>query len=255
MGLFDRSASKASKLRDRTTLLLPSDPGDTLVGAARLYDPAVHSWHGRLVFRNGVLLFGPLPVTPKLEEQADLPPGMAVAYYTGIAVQSHQSRRTDEATQADGDLLAQALADRLGGTVRYTGPPPEPELAASVWSEQALSPDQAIEVVQPYDEGHLEVQDQTENVYSAYGIGGYIGLSYSSPLYYFEKDAPPALGALRSRRLHHWDLSLGRTRKAVASELAVKLGQAALALASRCGGVALDEYGFPIIDPEDLLPR
>jgi hypothetical protein len=252
MGLFDRTAGK---LRDRTTLLLPSDPGDALVDAARLYDPDVRSWHGRLVFRNGVLLFGPLPVTPRLEQQAELPPGTAVAYYTGIAVQSHQSRRADEATQKDGDLLAQSLAGRLGGTVRFAGPPPDPKLTPSVWSEQALSPDQVIEAVQPYDEGHLEVQDRTENAYSVYGIGGYIGLTYSSPLYYFEKDAPPALGALRSGRLHHWDLSLDRTRKAVASELAVKLGQAALALASRCGGVALDEYGFPINSPQDLLQR
>jgi hypothetical protein len=252
MSLFDRSASK---LRDRTTLLLPADPGDALVDAARLYDPDVRSWHGRLVFRNGVLLFGPLPVTTKLEQQAELPPGMAVAYHTGIAVQSHQGRRADDATQQDGDLLAQALADRLGGTVRFAGPPPDPKLTLSVWSEQDLSPDQVIEAVQPYDKGHLKVQDRTENAYMVHGEGGYIGLTYWSPLLYFEKDAPPALGALRSRRLHHWDLSLDRPRKAAASELAIQLGRAALALASRCGGVALDEYGFPISSPEDLLPR
>jgi hypothetical protein len=155
----------------------------------------------------------------------------------------------------DGDLLVHGLADRLGGTVKYAGPPPDPDLAPSVWSEQALSTDQVIEVLQPYDEGHLKVQDQTDNAYSVYGEGGYIGVTYWSPLLYIEKDAPPALGALRSRPLHHWDLSVGRARKAVASELAVRVGQAALALASRCGGVAIDEYGFPITSPNDLLPR
>lgn len=254
MGLFNRTAGK---LRDRTTLLLPAMPGDALVHVARLYDPAVHSWHGRLVFRNGVLLFGPIAVTPQLEQQAGLPPGTATAYYTGAAEQRSRERRPHEEKVADGDLLAQALAGRLGGTVRYAGPVPEPELTASVWSEQAPTPDQVIEVVQPYDEGHLEVQDrtETEDVYMVYGVGGYIGLTYWSPLYYFEKDAPPALGALRSRRLHHWDLSAGGPRKAVASELAVQVGQAALALASRCGGVALDEYGFPVSDPGELLPR
>jgi hypothetical protein len=60
MGLFDRSASKLS---GRTTLLLTADPGDALLDAARLYDPEVRRWHGRLVFRNGVLLFGPVAVT------------------------------------------------------------------------------------------------------------------------------------------------------------------------------------------------
>jgi hypothetical protein len=252
MGLFDRSASK---LAGRTTLLLPASPGDALMDAVRLYDPDVRSWPGRLILNNGVLLFGPVAVTPKLEQQAELPPGMAVAYYTGNALQSHRGRRTDEAKQQDGDLLVQALADRLGGTVKYVGPPPDPELAPSVWSEQAVPPDQVIEVLQPYDEGNLKVQSQTENAYSVYGVGGYIGLTYWSPLLYIEKDAPPALGALRSRPLHHWDLSAGRTRKAIASEVAVHVGQAALALASRCDGVALDEYGFPISSPEDLLPR
>ena len=76
MGLFDRSARR---LRGRTVLLFSADPGDALPAAARLYDPAVRPWHGRLVFRNGVLLFGPLPVTPELEHQAGFPAGMAVA--------------------------------------------------------------------------------------------------------------------------------------------------------------------------------
>jgi hypothetical protein len=252
MGLFNRPADK---LRDRTTLLLPAVPGSALSDAARLYDPNVHSWHDRLVFRNGVLLFGPVPVTPKLEQQAELPPGMAVAYYTGIALQSHRGQRTDEEKQTDGDRLVQGLADRLGGTVKYAGPPPDPQLNPSVWSDQALSADQVIEVVQPYDEGHLEIQDQTENAYSVYGVGGYIGLTYWSPLLNIERDAPPALGALRSRPLHHWDLNLDRSRKVVARHLAIQVGQAALALASRCGGIAIDEYGFPINSPEDLLPR
>ncbi len=252
MGLFDRSANK---LAGRTTLLLPASPGNELMDAVRLYDPDIRSWPGRLILNNGVLLFGPVAVTPKLEQQAELPPGMAVAYYTGIALQSHRGRRTDEEKQKDGDLLVQALADRLGGTVKYAGPPPDPQLNPSVWSDQALSVDQAIEVVQPYDEGHLEIQDQTENAYSVYGVGGYIGLTYWSPLLYIERDAPPALGALRSRPLHHWDLNMDRSRKVIARHLAIQVGQAALALARRCGGVAIDEYGFPITSPEDLLPR
>lgn len=117
MGLFDRSGSKLS---GRTALLLPADPGDALLDAARVYDPQVRPWNGRLIFRNGILLFGPLAVTSKLEQQAGLPAGMAVAYYTGAA--GHTSRG-HEAKHFDGDRLVRGLADRLGGTVKYAGPP------------------------------------------------------------------------------------------------------------------------------------
>src|SRR6185437_11597223 len=87
MGRLDRSASKLS---GKTTLLLTADPGDKLLDAARLYDPDVRPWRGRLIFRNGVLLFGPVTLTPELEQRAELPVGMAVAYYADAALQRHR---------------------------------------------------------------------------------------------------------------------------------------------------------------------
>jgi hypothetical protein len=243
MGLFNRTAGK---LAGRTILLLPADPGNALTDAVRLYDPAVRSWPGRLIFANGVLLFGPVTVTPKLEQQAALPPGMAVAYYTGLALQSHQGRRADEDKQGDGDLLVQGLAGRLGGTVTSAEPLPDPELTLSVWSDQAVPPEQVAELLRPYDEADFKVQDQTENSYSVYGVGTYLLVNYWSPQLYTEKDAPPALGQLRSRPLHHWDLSVGRSRKKVADDVAGRAREAALALAGRCGGIPVDEYRFPL---------
>jgi len=251
MGLFDRSVSKLS---GKTTLLLPADPGGALLDAARLYDPGVRSWLGRLVFVNGVLLFGPVPVTPKLEQQAGLPAGMAVAYYTAAALQGHRDRRDHDAKQSDGDRLVRGLADRLGGTVTYAGPPPDLALVTSVYSEQAPAPDQVIEVLRPYG-GDFKVEDQTDNSYSLSGPKIYFYVAYWSPRFYREPEAPPALGPLRSRPLHHWDLHAGAGRKNVARELAGKVGEGALALASRCGGIALDELGFPFSSPDDLLPR
>ncbi len=242
MGLFNRSASKLS---GKTTLLLAADPGDALLGAARLYDPEVRSWLGRLIFRNGVLLFGPVPLSPGLEQQAGLPTGMTVAYYIEAALQGHRGRRDHEAKQDDGDRLVQGLADRLGGTVKYAGPPPDPAVLRSVYGEQAVPPEQVIEVLRPYG-GDFRVEDQTEDSYSLSGKGTYFYVAYWSPRLYREQDAPPALGALRSRPLHHWDLHAGGGRKDIASELATRVDEAALALARRCGGVPLDEFGFPI---------
>jgi hypothetical protein len=251
MGLFDRSGSKLS---GKTTLLLAADPGDALMDAARLYDPDVRSWPGRLIFRNGVLLFGPVAVTPKLEQQAGLPAGMAVAYYVVLALQSHRDRRPDDSKQRDGDKLVQGLAQRLGGIVKYAEPPLDLAVLPRVYSERAVPPEQVIEVLRPYG-GDFKVEDQTEYSYSLSGKKTYFYVAYWSPRLYQEKDAPPALGALRSRPLHHWDLHAGGGRKDITSELAVRVGEAALALARSCGGMALDEYGFPISRPEDLLPR
>jgi hypothetical protein len=251
MGLFDRSASKLSS---RTTLLLTADPGPALLDAARLYDPEVREWHGRLVFRNGVLLFGPVAVTPKLEQQAGLPAGMAVAWYTGSAIQPTKEERSHTAKVDDGDRLVTGLAERLGGTVQYAGPDPSPALLASVYSQQALAVEQVIEVLRPYG-GDLKAEDEDEYSYGLTGKSAPFYVAYWSPRIYQERSAPPAVGAIRPGPLHHWDLNTGVHAKRAARKLSLTVGEAALALARQSGGVALDMLEFPLNDPEDLLPR
>ena len=259
MGLFDRSASK---LPGKTILLLAADPGDALLQAARLYDPGVRPWHGRLVFRNGVLLFGPVTVTPQLEQQAGLPAGMPVAYYTGAALRtSGELRGGNKAWQVNhetklshGDRLVCGLADRLGGIVKYAGKPPDLALLTSVYSEQALAPDQVVEVLRPYG-GDFKVEDQTKDTYSLSGQKIYFMVAYWPPRMYREMDAPPALGAMRSGSLHHWDLHAAFSRKDVAPELIARVVEGTLALASRAGGIAVDELGFTVSSPGGLLPR
>jgi hypothetical protein len=249
MALFDRSGSKLSS---RTALLLAADPGEALLDAARLYDPEVSQWHGRLVFRNGVLLFGPVEVTPKLERQAGLPAGMAVAWYTGAAVQRTSEERSHAAKQDDGDRLVRGLASRLGGTVHYAGPQPSLALLTSVYSEQAVATDEVIEVLRRYG-GNFRLEDETEDSYSLTGKGTYFYVAYWSPRLYREKEAPPAVGVMRSSPLHHWDLTTGSSASHASRELVGKVGAATLALASRSGGVALDVLGFRISSSDDLL--
>ena len=79
-----------------------------------------------------------------------------------------------------------------------------------------------IEVLRPYG-GDFRVEDQTADSYSLSGKGTYFYVAYWSPRLYREQDAPPALGALRSRPLHHWDLHAGGGRKDIASELATRV--------------------------------
>jgi hypothetical protein len=251
MSLFDRSASKLS---GQTTLLLTADPGNTLVDAARLYDPGVRHWHGRLVFGNGVLLFGPVAVTPKIEQQAGLPAGFAVAWYTGAAVQRHGQERTHTAKHDDGDRLVRGLAQRLGGTTHPAHLQPELALLTSVYSEQGLSVEQVTEALRPYG-GDLRAEDEKPDSYGMTGQDAPFYVGYFGPRLYLEREAPPAVGAKRSTPLHHWDINTGIRVSKAGSELTLKVAEAALALAGRSGGVALDMLGFRIESAQDLLPH
>jgi hypothetical protein len=251
MGLFDRSGSKLST---RPSLLLTADPGDALLDAAQRYDPEAHPWHGRLVFANGVLLFGPIEVTPKLQQEATLPAGASVAYYTGVAAQRTSERRAESAKQDDAEKLLYGLAVRLGGTTHLVDSPSKLALLASVYSEQAPSPDEVVEALRPYG-GEPRVEDQKEDTYSISGKGTYFYTAYWSPRLFVNREEPAALGKLRSSKLHHWDLNTGVAAKKAAPELCLKVGEAALALAATSGGVAIDMFGFRIAAPEDMLLR
>jgi hypothetical protein len=114
-GAVDVFGRSVHRLAQRLALLLPADPGFTLLDQARPYDPGVRRWRDRLIFRNGVQLFGPVTVPPDLAGRAGLSAGRPVACYADSALQPSRARRRHEATIGDAELLLRALADRLGG--------------------------------------------------------------------------------------------------------------------------------------------
>jgi hypothetical protein len=254
MGLINRPGKLAAKLATRTTLLLPADPGATLLDAARLYDPQVRRLRDRLIFQNGLLLIGPVTVTPEIERQARLPAGMAAAWYIGAGGLSSSQRRSHEAVVSDGDDLVTGLADRLGGTVQYSSPQSTLALMASVYSEQDLPIDQVAEVLRPFA-GVLRLAQEDAETYTLRGQDAPFRVFYWSPRLYSKEDGPPAVGAMRSKRLNHWDLHAVHSPEDVGREVCLKVGNAALDLAGRSGGVALDVLGFRINSADDLLPR
>jgi hypothetical protein len=253
MRLFDRSASK---LAAGPTLLLPADPGPALFDVARQYDPAVRysTLLHRLIFSNGVLLLGPVKVTPGVARQAGLPDGAVVAWHALAALQGHGERRVHDAKASDGELLVRGLAARLGGITHPAELQPQLALLASVYSEQAPAPQQVIGALRPYG-GDFEAQDAQDGSYRLGGQKIHFYVAYWPPRQYREGEAPPALGPLRPRPLHHWDLHGGARASDAPRELCLRVGEGALALASQSDGIALDMTGFPISNPEDLLPR
>jgi hypothetical protein len=254
MPLFDRSGRTAGKLTAGPTLLLASDPGEGLTETARLYDPQLRAWHGRLVFGNGVLLFGPITVTPQLTEQAGLPASAAVAWYADAALQGHRERRPDDAKRVDGESLVLGLAARLGGSVHPWPPLHKPALAASVYSERPLAPDEVVRVLRPYAGADVDVEDAKDDTYAVSGKHAVFYTAYWSPRLYNAALEPPALGAMRKGPLHHWDLNTGMHAGAAHPELRQKVASGALALAMAAGGVAVDMCGFRFESPEGLRP-
>lgn len=253
MGLFDRTASKMS---GRTTLLLSADPGDKLLDAARLYDPELGHWHDRLVFHNGVLLFGPVTVTPKIQQRAGLPAGAAVAWYTAAAGGPSSEGRTHEDKMADGECVVRGLAVRLAGTTQPAPLQPRLPLSASVYGEQGLTPEQVAEVLQPFGGGPRAAERDELTYVIRKGI--HFDVAYVSPRLFLGTAAPAALGKLRSGRrhdLHHWELITAVQASHAGRELCLKVGEAALALAGQVDGVVLDQLGFRVNTSEDMLLR
>jgi hypothetical protein len=252
MGLFDHTDAK---LAAGPTLLLTSDPGPALLETLQLYDPEVRHWHGRMVFSNGVLLFGPVEMTQKLAERAGLPPDTAIAWYARAAVQRHSEYRAHTQKVADGERLLMGIVARLGGGIHPAPSGQAPALVASVYSETGLPRDEVIGVLRPHA-GTLEAEDvKDDGSYALSGRHAGFYTAYRPPSSFVAKIEPPALGDLRKQQPHHWDLHAGVRASHAPRELCLKVGEAALALAARCDGVTLDVLGFRFSAPEQLLPR
>ncbi len=253
MGLFDRTATYLAK---GPTLLFTADPVDPLTDLLKLYDPSVRVRGDRLVFANGVLLYGPIDITQELAVQARLPAGMAVAYHAGVAIQSHRERRPDEAKWRDAHLLVRGLAKRLDGTVHGERPPMDVDLRASVYSGQVLPVEQVTGVLQPYLDDELKVEKDQDSYFLVTDQDPPFVTVYWPPRLsrWKEQPPPPALGPLREREPCRWELRSKFTAATADRDVCLKIGEAALALAKRADGVAIDMYGFPFARPADLLP-
>lgn len=246
----------AKRLAGRPALLLATDPGPALLEAVRLYDPRVRHWGGgplrdRLVLRNDILLFGPVQVTQKLAEQVGLPAGARLAWYTSVAASRQPGQ--EAARREEGERLVRGLAARLGGSTHPARLQPDLALILSVFSEQAVSSESAIEVLRPFA-GELAVDDVTAGTYSLTGKDAPFYTAYWPPAKSAALPAPPAVGPLYGKALHHWDLHSGQHAGKVSRELCQTMAEAALALAAVCGGMVVDVFGFPVSRPGDVQP-
>jgi hypothetical protein len=256
MPLFDHTAKR---LADRPSLLFPAGPTGAFADLVRRYDPAVEASPDKLVFGNGVRLYGPIAVTPDLERKAKLPPGLTAAYYTVVAYGAGANGRPEDAMWEDAERLIRGLAARLGGTVHSKRPLAKLKLEATVYSARTLPARQVIEVLQPFvDTGELLV-DETSDTPGSYALG-----TDEQPLFfvvYWPPQIsrtklgvpPPALGGRCGDEPCRWVLNGFSAVQDTPAAVSQKVGEAALALASAAGGIVIDAFGFPIDRAGELL--
>jgi hypothetical protein len=258
MALFDHPADRLAR---GPAVLFPAGPADGMAEAILRYDPQADVKSDGFVLGNGVRLHGPVKVTPEVARQAGLPAGMTAGYYAGIVEGGTGRSRPDSLKWQDAERLIRGLAVRLGGTVHDERPPMDLKLRVSVYSGHELPASQVVEVLQPFTgTGDLVVEQDT-------GVSGaYYLLTKAEPVFFVaywpprlsrSKLAlpPPALGGLGDKEPCRWDLRTKFPVAIVTRETCLRVAEAALALAHRADGVAIDTYGFPVDRPEDLLPR
>ena len=113
-------------------------------------------------FSNGVLLYGPISITPELAAKAGLPAATVTAFRASILPPARRQRRPEQATRRDAERLIRGLGVRLGGTIHGTRPPAVINLQASVYAAQPLPAQDVINVLQPYANGTLVVEDNPD---------------------------------------------------------------------------------------------
>ena len=152
---------------------------------------------------------------------------------------------------------ASRLASRLAArtTLLLRADPGDALLdAADLLGAADLPAGEVAEVLRPYT-GPLRAEDEAADTYTLNGSDTPFLVFFRSPRLYIRDNGPPAVGAMRSKPLYTWDLHAGVSPEDAGRETCLKVGNAALALASRSGGVAIDVLGFPVSSAEDLLPR
>ena len=257
MALFDHTAERMAR---GPTLALAAEPAGAVAGLMHRYDPAVRARGDHFVFGNGVLLYGPIEITPKLAAKAGLPAEATTAYRASILPPAKRQRRPEDVTRQDAERLIRGLALRLGGSVHGSRPPTTIDLRASVYSPQRLPAEHVISVLQPYASGTLFVEDN-EDVPESYFL-----LTEESPRFFTAYWPPrlshstlqppaPAIGALRDQEPGRWELTTKHPAATASAEICLTVGRAALDLSRRTDGIVIDTYGFPVDRPEDLLPR
>jgi len=270
MGLLagQRRRRLVHDLRSHMRLLLREDPGrEQMVELARLFDPdARPAGAGRICVdvQRQLYLTRPSTVDPGTAAEAQAPPGRPVAYFAQVQGRSAPLdlsglQREKQKLQESGILLLNGLAIRLGG---FAWPPAKiasDPLQATVYTPRPVTGADILGVIRPYIDGlvpHEDVSLGSIGVSSWRTPDGRQAEVWPERATLMLMHPPAALGEWRfSDHLYAIVLRLPGPAGQAGPDAARAIGRAALAVAAATGGICVDQLGFRVLKPDDLVMR
>jgi hypothetical protein len=268
MALLHTRRSLVKDLQVGIQLLLSEDPGrDQMVEQVRLFDPdARPASAGRICVNSmrQIYLTSPTAIDAGMAVEAQVPPGMTTAYFTQFVARgapTSASAALKDLREA-GTLLVNGLAVRLGGIARPHPTVLRGPMQVTVFTPRPVPQQEVGRIVagQLADVTPIEPNDWSRSVDVAWwrAAAGQLEIECWPP-------RSSGLAATRPAALGHtrwepntWTVTLFRTAQEAARTdpaLTSAVGRAALAVASATNGLCIDQFGFRVLRPEDLIIR
>lgn len=251
-------------------LLLPADPGPgQMLEYVHLFDPraelASHDSINVDSVREVYLSRG-YPIEPDVAAEANVPDGMGVAYFVTKTTRAQpfswsDVRRKDK-QQVDASFrLVRGLAVRLGGIAHPDNQPAVAEpLRATIYTAREIGADDVRQIVSRFAPGLIPYDNPT---FGPVGVSfwrtsdGQLELSHwpQGTVSVLLPHAPRGIGDLFYHRAGSWAvrLKLSTPGNQVDPATARLLGECALEVAAAAGGPCVDQLGFRVTRPDDLV--
>lgn len=250
-------------------LLLPSDPGrERLLEYVRLFDPrarAVAADRINVDDMREVYITRGLAIEPEVAAEAGVPAGLKVAFFLSNTARA-QPFNWSEVQQKNKDQydasvrLMNGLAVRLGGVAWPEAPVLKERLEARVYTSHAISAGQVYEVMARYVQGLEPYRDPS---FESVGVSSWQAGDGQFTAWHFppgtvsllRPHSPRSVGDLyfHTNELTAVQLQLSTSADGTDPGSARRLGECALDVANASGGSCVDQLGFLVRRPDELV--
>lgn len=252
-------------------LLLPADPGrEQMLEYVHLLDP-----RARLSTRDTinvdnlreVYLSRGVVIEPDVAAEAGVPDGMGVAFFVTATARaqpfsmSDVNRKTKEHYDTSVRLV-NGLAIRLGGIAWPEASVMREPLRATIYTAREISVSEVYEIAARYAQGLVPYDNPT---FGPYGVSFWRTSDGQFEAQHWPKGtvhallphAPRSIGDLFYHRSEAWAarLELGTPGNQTDPRTARLLGECALEVAGAADGFCVDQLGFRVTRPDDLVFR
>jgi hypothetical protein len=253
-------------------LLLAADPGrEQLLECVHLFDPRARlAGAGRINVDNEreVYITRASAIEPDVAAEAGVPAGVTAAFFVqnnprGVPFSLDGPVNTKGELYEASVRLVNGLAVRLGGIAWPGAPALDEPLRATVYTAREVSAGQVYEIAARYAQGLAPYADPS--------LGSINVSTWRTPDRQFEAQhwprgttsvllphAPRSVGDdLFYGRNDAWAVRLELSTPANQTDpgTAGLLGECALEMAEACGGVCVDQLGFRVLQPRELVFR